>query len=368
MKWALWIILAIALLGGLGAVLFSLPNNFDESNDDRIIVATAEPRLFPPEKETEGGYNGPLFLTGEKIGDSAPTDLFIQNMTRNGVNFFIGYFMLDPDDIESDLDYLTSYLERAPGHMIPFYSTGRGGEEEGQLAGETLTTHYQEGRKGVVSRFHGDVMQGLGELEIHDWGMPPDDPRVFSLFDFAQSRQLAVMFHMLPGQDDAVDRVLSRYPETTFLIHLYATDFSEERENIMTLMTAHPNLYFTIDADHLLFDPTSQVGLLYKYQDEADATAVAGFVNDFDRDHAAMLERAVERYKPLVGAHPTRVTVGTELSTSYSYDPQVYDRVIPYLRRFIAAMDEDDQLRLGYQNALNLFGSGLVIQERVAGK
>ncbi|TSC64623.1 MAG: hypothetical protein G01um1014106_48 [Parcubacteria group bacterium Gr01-1014_106] len=57
-----------------------------------------------------------------------------------------------------------------------------------------------------------------------------------------------------------------------------------------------------------------------------------------------------------------RVTIGTELSTDYSYDSAVYDRIIRTARLFLGSFPKAQQAGVAYNNADRLFGAGATIR------
>mgnify|MGYP001581582417 CR=1 FL=1 len=64
-----------------------------------------------------------------------------------------------------------------------------------------------------------------------------------------------------------------------------------------------------------------------------------------------MLESDLALYKPLIEAHPDRVVRGKEMNLRHTYEPQVYDRMIKFIRLFIGNLDPSIQENIGYKNA-----------------
>lgn len=258
---------------------------------------------------------------------------------------------------------------------MPFYSTGLGGDEEGEMAGSELNTAYQSGYNLLTKLGGKDFVKGIGEIEIQDWPMPHDDKRVLQLFSFAADKNLNVMYHVKPGQTAAVGKIAAKYPDTKFLIHMFPNDFDVESKNIITQMKKHSNIYFTIDADHLMFDTSGGfgIGLLYKYQDvltgddlDPDPASVKSaakqFNQNFDARESTLRKEALARYSALVKSVPDQVTVGTELNLRYGYEEKSFDRIIKHVRYFIAGFDSQTQKKLAYENAEKAFGKGVTAQ------
>ena len=336
-------------------------------------------KSIPSQMSSAGMYTGPLFATSEKTGDN-PLVLskLLPNMKRHDVRWAILYVMFEEEDLEEDDDvseeegddemtdaqYLRSVLLKAPGTIVPFFSTGIGGEEEGKLAGLELTTMYAYGIAQGKTELGENVLKGIGEVELYAWNMPHDDQRVFQLFDLASANGLAIMFHPSSGQKKALEAILKRYPKTTFLMHLFPEDFARDRQMVIDLMSAYSNLHFTIDVDHMLFDQQAQTGLLYKFEGSSPTMAASSFKTDFDRQRAQLLQTAISRYQPLIIAHPDRVTWGTEMSEDYTFDNEVYDRMIKFVREFIGSLPKGVQEKVAYKNAQRLFGKGVTLKAR----
>lgn len=367
MKTTLWVlggIIALALLSGAAYLIVQrqgLNTNQGITSDKIQQNDQGEPtssEITAPELTYEGGYNGVLYLTGEKLGSEAPFDDYFANTRRNGVATSIVYFAIeDSGDAKAIKKQLTQY----PGQIVPFYSLGIGGKSEADMLGDELTAEYKDALQGANASLGSGVMKGLGEIEMQQWPVPPTDPKGLQLLDFASQNKLAVMFHMKIGQKDTVNQMLKKYPNTTFLVHLFHNDFRVERQNIISLMQDNPNLNYTIDADHLMFDNAAKIGLLYKYQDESAKSGATKFIADFDTQHTAMLAAAYDLYSPLVTQFPDRITLGTEMSSDYTYQADAYDRIVKHLRLFAGKFDTTIQEKLAYQNAERLFGKGVTL-------
>lgn len=310
-----------------------------------------------------GTYSGPLYAASEKIGDS-PLVLtkLLQHMKRNDIRWAVLYFMLEGED--EDVEFIKKVLQKAPGKIIPFFSTGMGGEDEGEHAGPELVRMYAEGHAMVEEELGAGIMKGIGEVEIYDWDMPHDDKRVLQLLDFAAENKLAVMFHPLPGKKKEVEVILSKYPHTTFLIHMFPEDFARDRQVVIDLLSSYANVYFTVDLDHMLFDAKQGTGLLYKYENSPLKQAVSAFKTDFDKQRTQLMQTALGRYQPLIAAHPDRVIWGTEMNLDYTFDKDVYDRMIGFVRQFIGSLPKDVQEKVAYKNAQRVFGKGVTMKQR----
>lgn len=360
--------LAVAGVGlivavGLGAFGYS---KFYKVTRAELAETTALPEV-KASLTYPGAYNGTLYLTGEKTGSEAPFDQLVEGMDRNGVATVIAYFALEADNrmfATENTNTIVDVIKKHPGRFTPFYSPGFGGDEAADMVGEELTSIYQTGLEYSKKAVSGGFLQGIGEVEAQKWQTRLDSTEAAGIFDLADKNGMAVMIHTSPEQSGQLAALLGKYPNTTFLLHLFANDFDRSRTQIIDLMRQYPNLMYTIDADHMMFDASGQppIGLLYKYQDQDAKSGAAQFAQDFDAKFNTLLDQSVSRYQPLIAAMPGRVTIGTELSTDYSYEPEVFDRTIKLIRHFIASQDAGTQENLAYKNALALFGPGLTLK------
>src|SRR5690606_1018241 len=135
------------------------------------------------------------------------------------------------EDFESISELLAAY----PGRIVPFWSTGIGGEEEGELlvSGKLLGA-YEEAYADAERKLGVGMLRGIGELEMVDWPLASyADPKVRELFDFARRQQLPVMVHVKAGQLASLGELISAYPTTTVLLHAFRPDFERERDQIL---------------------------------------------------------------------------------------------------------------------------------------
>lgn len=347
------IVIVLALMGGFIWWQFGADKDEDMDVPTTAIEQVALPVL--PEKSQPGAYNGTLFTASEKLGSEFAIDSYMEGLNRNGVSWTAIYFGIEGNISDDSVSFMKQVVARYPGRIAPFYSTGIGGQSEGEIAGAKLTSQYQSGYEESVKKLGSNSIVGIGEVEITAWPVPPNDPKVKELIAFADENELAVMIHPKRGQLSQFVELVAAYPDTVFLMHHFRNDFTLERQQIIDLMQKNKNVLFTIDADHLMFSDKDKIGLLYKYQDTDEDEAVSGFVSDFDSMFNELLAKSVQDYEPLVAAFPDRVMVGTEMSTEYSFDPSVYDRSIKILRHFIGKLPLDQQESVAYKNAQKYF-------------
>lgn len=307
------------------------------------------------------GYDGRLYDANAQVGDgTARVSLLGDDMRRNRVSDSLMFFMLDAEDFADDVDYLSRMIRALPCRVVPFFNQGRGAEAT--VPGDELTADFRESLRKAKRKLGPHIVKGFGELDMYGWdggsGISPNDPRVESLIQLASDNGLAVMLHPKSGDAAAVEDLLAAFPETTFLTHQFAEEFSLDRETWLTLMGTYPNLYFIVTADHMLFDDRLGTGLLYRWQDLPVGRAVKRFVSYYRDNARRLLQDALDRYRSAIEAYPTRFLWGSEAGTRYAFAPDVYDRWVSFSRRFIGRLASEAREPLAFRNAARVLGSG----------
>jgi len=324
-------------------------------------------KLIQPTLTYEGAYNGPLYDTSLQIGSEGDIDIYFNTFDKNGLNFFIGYFKIDyPPNKDALLStrqfgYLLEGVQKHPERIIPYISLSIPADKVYTILGSAMTTRYKTNLETVQRLAGKDLVKGFGEIEAMDYtGYHVDSPELIQIYDLAQEKNVNVMFHPGQGEASRVETLLKKYPEQTFLIHMYREDIVKDRQSYIRLLQTYNNLYFSVDVDHMMHD--GDTGLLYKYQDKTIPTAVSSFVMDYTKLEKPLLEGALEDYTPLINAAPTKVMWGTEMGPKYNFEPAVYDRMIKFSRLFIGKLDPTFQEGFAYKNALTVFGKGATLE------
>jgi hypothetical protein len=81
------------------------------------------------------------------------------------------------------------------------------------------------------------------------------------------------------------------------------------------------------------------------------------FVRRFDAERDAILEESFQRWLPTVLAAPDRVMWGTDVHASWHFEPEVYDRLMDFARRWIAMLPSELRDPYAYANADRLIGA-----------
>lgn len=337
----------------------------DPLEEDEASATVEGVEMIQPELTYSGAYNGTLYATSEQIGDSTPIEDYMENLDRNGVTWFLGFFTFEDEPVEEilitseGLGYAIHAVQEYPGRIFPYYNPGMGGEEiedEG-LLGDELTNLYEANLSVAEEIVGDDFFKGLGELETMDWSVAHNSDEVISIIDVADDHGINTMFHPVASKLSQVEDIVERYPDMTFLIHMYRDDLADGLDDLIEIMQEHNNLYFSIDAAHIAHYNNQDI--LY------DAGSASAFISQFDRYYDVMLEDAINDYKELVEFVPDKVMWGTEAGPEYAFEEEIYDRLIQISREFIGAMDEDYQDGLAYENAYRVFGDGVTVSDEI---
>ncbi len=334
-------------------------------------VAVPEFKIFNPVLTYDGAYNGPLYGTSEQVG-SASMDSYFKLLDRNGINFFIGMFGIsgEPrvDTLTNDqgLGEVIDAAQKHPYRIIPFFNPGIGGEtieEEGLLP--DLFDWYKNTLVSSQKIAGKDFIRGFGEIETQEWKVRHNDPKIIELIELAESHTINFMFHPVASKINDVKAIVDAYPNTIFLIHLYREDLDDSRTELIKILQEHDNLYFSMDAAHILFVDSLGGDLVYIYDSSDKQSSIYQFVSTYDSRETSLIRDAIDAYKPLVDAVPDKVMWGTEIGPAYAFDPEVFDRAVKISRFVIAGFDAEDQEKVGYKNALRVFGQGVVADSSI---
>lgn len=341
------------------------------------------PSLSPDPVGTLEGYSGsyyegPLFETSLQLGDggdnSPSAETLVALMNQHNVVRAMAMFGLDADDdsdqdVEGDqgLGFIRTIVNAAPCRISPFFVRGSG--EKNSLDTENLNTVLTT----TKNKFGTQIMRGIGELEIYkeSWGLlDANDSQLTAVYDIAKENDLNIFSHWAGGPDRlgpdvglpqrttsiqaSLEATLKAYPDVNFIFHLFPTDIETA---VFNLMDTYSNFYFSVDLSHFLQRTPWQCGLLECFSENADP--VSAFVQEFDANVQKMLNQAVDRYKPLIEAHPNQFLWGTENVELYDFNASVYGRAITFTRAFIAQLEPSVREKFAYRNAEGLFGAGV---------
>ncbi len=350
----------------------------EETPDLPVEETPVEPSPVPstdyftlPQVTYEGTYSGTLVDSSIQI-DDAPMDQYFAGMNRNGVHAFIGFFEIPGKAEEGKLSnqdglgFLVDAVQTHPQRVIPFLSLEWDNDAISLLPDGELLQFYRDAYFSATGIAGKGIVKGIGKLEQFDWpGDPVNGTKMKNLVEFAQDETIHIMFHPGKGETDDIEALVSAYPDVQFIMHQSYEDFSADREKLIAIMKENPNLYYSVDVDHLMYDAGKGSSILYEFETVPLAKGAERFLEEYEENHAKMLSNAIALYLPLIKAVPDQVMWGTHAGPEYNYDPDVYDRIIEFSRAFIAATPVEGQEKFAYQNAWNAFGPGSTIDHDV---
>ena len=331
-------------------------------------IQLSEFQLIFPTLTYDGAYNGPLYGTSEQVG-SASMNSYFTILDRNGINFFIGMFGISGEPSansltsDSGLGEVISAAQKHPRRIIPFFNPGIGGEEVEKYLGETLTGMYSKTLVASQKIVGKNFIRGLGEVETQEWVVRHNDQKVLQIVNLAKNNNIHFMFHPVASKIDDVEKIVETYPNTIFLIHMYREDLDKSMNRVIKILKEHENIYFSIDAAHILFVDGNDI--IYTYDSENKESSIKRFISTVDSKEKNIITDAITAYKPLVDAVPDKVMWGTEIGPEYAFDPQVFDRAVKISRFVIAGFKKEHQEAVGYKNALRVFGEGIVVDANI---
>lgn len=333
------------------------------TTEQPILPEPAQKRnLIFPTLTYDGAYNGLLYGTSEQVG-SASMDTYFKLLDNNGINYFIGMFGIEGEPsankLTSDegLGEVIDAAQKHPYRIIPFFNPGIGGEEVEKYLGNELTGMYTKTLAASKQVAGKNFIRGLGEIETQEWSVRHNDQKVLQLVNLAKNNNIHFMFHPVASKADDVKKIIEAYPNTIFLIHLYREDLEDAKNTWISMLKEHDNLYFSMDAAHIIH--VNNMDIIYDYDSVDTALSIKKLVATYDSKEKSLVDEAIRAYKPLVDAAPDKIMWGTEIGPEYAFDPQVFDRAVKASRLVIAGFDQEHQEAVGYKNALRVFGEGV---------
>lgn len=193
---------------------------------------------------------------------------------------------------------------------------------------------------------------GFGEVGLYQPGFRSDrltDAPWPEVFAYLGGQDLWLMLHLFDdAQLASLETMLARYPKTRVLLH-----GEVGRDRLSELLATYPNLYLTVDTSMLLVQEraTGKETLLYP----AGQSSADRFVRTYDAAEAAMLDRALAVWAPIIRSAPEKVLWGTDVAMAWHLDAAVYGRIVRFSRAFIEALPEEIQAPYAHENARRLF-------------
>ena len=268
------------------------------------------------------------------FGESLTLEFLGCLFASEGIRHVFGFYLM-PNLVLGQAVRSVREMEAAfPGMIIPFF-----------MPPPLHTLNPSPAEAKAIMTEHSGLFQGYGEIAFEKGtftGVSPEEPEFLEMYAFAGEQGLIVMMHPKEEQRDAVDRLLTRYSQVRFLLH-----GGDRGGWILDVMEAHPNVYYSLDADMTYLYGS---GPQHQFRAQTKEEYLAYFRQNFE----GLLEEAVERWKGGVDAHPDRFLWGTDRWYGWHFDSEVGGLLEEFGRSFIGQLAPEVREKVAYQNAENL--------------
>ncbi len=255
---------------------------------------------------------------------------------QGNVKSAFGFYLTTNVVTGTSLNSAEKMEEKYAGRIVPFLMSPH-------ILNIDLTSEEIE----EILQDHQGLFKGLGEIAFYRAsykGMSPEDPKFLKMYDLAKNYHLIVMIHPDEGQRQAVEGILQKYPEVTFLFHgSYAM-----RSYVAEIVAQYPNAYFTVDTD--LFETIDDPGGV----SFGRLVGKEKYIADLKREYEKIQQAAIARWKEAIEAHPDKFLWGTDRAELWHLDPEVSGLIVESSRAFIGQLDPSVQEKFAYQNAERL--------------
>lgn len=209
-----------------------------------------------------------------------------------------------------------------------------------------------------------NVIVGIGEITFEHDGMGSLSLEEFSeLFEYAGKQDVPVMFHPTQTQAAELDEILSRYPDTTFIIH--GGKMLQVHDQLVQLMGEHENLYWQMDVatmlrgPHYVGDADKYVAMYDREADQLPEKLPSHVKELYRKSQEEHLQIMHDQLLPLMEAAPNRVMWALDAATTMDTDPEVFDRYMDFSHRMLQMLPEKHRDNYAYKNAQRLYKDGL---------
>lgn len=235
-------------------------------------------------------------------------------------------------------------LYKQPGRFVPMFD----------VEDKALTDIRREQLQKVFTAI--PQVKGLGESAFYQSpfkGTKLTDapwPEVFALHN---EKRAILMIHPVAGMGPDLETILAQYPNVTVIIH------GPEIVNELPTLLSIPNLYYTLDTATLLtLNGTPAKRLLYPPAKENNKKT---FIKTFDKNKQTILNQAATTWVPLIQKFPTKIMWGTDVSSAWHEEKEVYSRLMQFSSDFTAKLPEPIRKDYMRNNAFKVLGQGVTI-------
>ncbi len=237
------------------------------------------------------------------------------------------------------LEIANETMRQYPEFFIPFIMPpGHDNDPQGSPTVDADTLHEMLAVHPGLFKGYGEI--GLYEREGGAKELPPDSPRLLTIYLLVKENNLVVYFHPGEGQKDNFGKVLKRYPHINFIVH-----GEQIEDEISDLMDKYPNIYFTANdlyGDQYLLHPGENV------------ESFLAATNNYE----PLLQKDLRTWKIRIERHPDQFLWGTDRGgiAVWTLDKRVGQRLTDYARAFIGRLDPSVQEKFAYKNAERVLG------------
>lgn len=287
----------------------------------------------------EGRFGGPQALLGWNVKMSEIACTIKREGTHKNFAFFPAY---GGEISRYQLEIWDRTMQEYPEQFTPFImSSGNDDQPDG------FPTVDAETLKEMLAVYP-NLFQGYGEIGLYtreNGGspeLPPDAPRLQAIYPIVKQHNFVVYFHLGDGHKDNFEKVLTQYPDITFIWHGDQLSVEEVKD----VLSKHPNAYYGVDE---FFGGEREIFELYVGKSKEEYLEAAN--QKFDK----IVQQAISHWKPLIERHPDRVIWGTDRGDAvWNYDLEVGQMQVKIARAFIGRLDPAVQEKFAYKNAERL--------------
>ena len=287
---------------------------------------------MPPAFEEEH-EESPLFPEGFRLpvlGEEIALDEIFCSFDKEKVTGSFLFYLWNYENLEQSMQYAAEMKKQ--------FSTGF------HLFLTPLELEAKE-VDNAVSSTEG-VFDGFGEIVFYDpdrEGAVPDDHISLEINNIADKHNFVVMIHPDKGQEKNVENAFKKNPNVKFLLH------GPQIENSITnLIGKYPNVYYSIDTILIRKPGSREAPLMYT------VTSKEEYKREFSQNFNAMLDDAVNKWKPRIEQHPDRFMWGTDRAGDWHYNEEISILVEEFARAFTGRLSPEVQEKFAYKNAERL--------------
>jgi len=317
-----------------------------ERYDGPLVETHAHIVMYQSETNTEVQYRVEASERASELSIAS----YVSSLDRNNIKCSLGFHAIAFDEKQEELlDHARRLLLLYPDRFVLFAEIFRNNPLEWFFDASALDTLLATG-----------LFAGLGEIQFPNSpldGPPrvnPDDKRFLAIYEVLGDRGLFMMAH--PRSREGLDAAVGHDRRVTWIIHgphvhSHWTRINDDRDSLDALLSAHPNLYYTLDFGESLAE-------ILDLTKRLDPRSGGDFLKVVNRDFDRLLETMVSTWKPIIEKYPDRFLWGTDMALPpWQWHAAAFDMMAKFSRAFIGRLDSPAAENYAYKNAERLLGS-----------